>query len=73
MDYMIFVNVRACLSGAHWQQASKLSALRRFELICKDGDKCAYQYYYYDYDDYYYYYYYYYYNSTTTLLLAWRH
>ena len=29
------------LSSAHWQQDSKLSALRRFELIWKDCDKCA--------------------------------
>ena len=30
------------LSSAHWQQASNLSAMRRFESIWKD--KCAYQY-----------------------------
>ena len=33
------------LSSAHWQQASKVSALRRFQLIWKHWDKCAYQYY----------------------------
>ena len=32
------------LSSAYWQKASKHSALWRFELIWKDGDKCAYQY-----------------------------
>ena len=32
------------LSSTHWQQASKLSALRCFELIRKDCDKCAHQY-----------------------------
>ena len=31
------------LSIAHWQQASKLSTLRRFESIWKDWNKCAYQ------------------------------
>ena len=31
------------LSSAHLQLASKLSALRRFELIWGDWDKCAYQ------------------------------
>ena len=31
-------------SSAHWQQVSKLSALRRFELILKDWDRCTYQY-----------------------------
>ena len=31
--------------SAHWQKASKLSALRRFEFIWKEnGDKCAHQY-----------------------------
>ena len=32
------------LSSAHWQQASKLSALKHFELIWKDWEKCTYQY-----------------------------
>ena len=32
------------LNSAHWQQGSKLSAVRRFELIRIDLDKCAYQY-----------------------------
>ena len=32
------------LSSAHWQQASKISALQSFELIWKDLDKSAYQY-----------------------------
>ena len=31
-------------SSANWQQVSKLSALRRFDLIWKHWDKCAYQY-----------------------------
>ena len=49
--FFFFFKARACramictlLSSAHWQQASKLSALRRFESIWKDWDKCAYQY-----------------------------
>ena len=32
------------LSGAHWQQASNLLALRRFGLIWTDWDNRAYQY-----------------------------
>ena len=47
--YFCTVNVNSMLmictsSSAHWQQASKLSALQRFELIWKDWDKCTYQY-----------------------------
>ena len=42
-------------SSVHRQHASKISALRRFELIWKDGYKCVHQY-----SNYYCYYYYYY-------------
>ena len=47
--YFCTVNVNSrvmiCkLSSAHWQHVSKRSAVRRFELIWKDSDKCAQQY-----------------------------
>ena len=47
--YFCTVNVNSrvvicTISSAHWQQASKLSALWRFELIWKDGGKCAHEY-----------------------------
>ena len=47
--YFCTVNVHCrvvicALRSANWQQASKVSALWTFELIWKDGDKCAYQY-----------------------------
>ena len=40
----IVVAMICTLSSAHWQQASQFSALRRFESIWVDCDKCAYQY-----------------------------
>ena len=36
-------NNRFALCSAHWQQASKFSALRHFELIWKDCDQYAHQ------------------------------